>query len=176
MGWETIIAGSVSTGLLMTGVAFFIFRIIMRETISNYFQSKYDEFKNKIDKDMEIHRSHIRLYEFIYPKRLAALDELYELRENVLPENHAPDMEWEDACSEISGSFVPFRRRVKSSIIKYGSILPDHVVGHLRSAILACQNGEYLDGAPANECANRFFEELEKAIAALRKDMEIQIK
>lgn len=180
MDWKTIIAGSISTGLLIIGGVFFSFKTFLAEaikkTIDNHYQSKYEEFKNKIDKDMEIHRSHIRLYEFIYPKKLSALDELYELRENVLPERRTPDMEWEDACEEIAHSFGSFGKKVKSLIIKYGSILPDHIVDLLRSAMFACQNGEHLDDTGANEYANSFFEELEKAISALRKDLEIQIQ
>ena len=137
--------------------------------------------KTKTDKSLEKYKSNIRNLEFVFPKKLDALNAIYSFKIELSPIPHYPDMDWYEACDNIAHSFDIYETNIINLLKQYGSVLPKNVIKKLEAAE-SCStygkfeiNDKYQVSKQGNEYADSFVKHIDEAIDLLKKNLNIHV-
>ncbi|KGR32635.1 hypothetical protein OA39_05000 [Vibrio campbellii] len=143
----------------------------IKEAISNVYR-----------KELEEHKFLLKNSEAVFNFKLEASKALYKIYLNILPKREHPDMDWEEACIQISSSFEIYEKELNEFLCEYQATLTDDILKRIKKAISACSDGSYAFywDAPqfdtnSYEKANELFDSIQEAVEILRREVHEMI-
>ena len=177
---STIITVIISSGIIGIIIKKF-FETKIEKAIEHNYKIKYDSFKKEIDKEIEGYKVKLKLFEFIYPKQLESLQELYNIYKSIIPEFNYPDKDYYDACYDIACSFDNHKNLINNFLKKYANILPEKIIRMLENAEDLCETGKFGVSETTRalsdesyENAKKFWDLINKSFKKLKKILIIE--
>jgi hypothetical protein len=156
--------------------------------INPYFNSRLEKIKKDneieiskvqgtIDIKIELEKLKSKNTEIYFQKQLEAMKELYKLRSKILPNYRMPDMEWDDACSDIAHNFKQIEEDIENYLIEYFSVLQKNIIDKLDSAKNSASEGKFESDPTDLKCyqlADNLWKRVEEANSELKEHIELQ--
>lgn len=147
---------NILTSSSISALVVFGLRTYLSEKIKASIKSDYD-------KKLEDFKSKIKQSEYIRNNRYAALKELYVLYDQICPEKTHPDMDWEDALSDITCGFESHSKQLKKFVRDYGFILDKDISELISDSISYAQNGKFEEDYHQYDYAKKLYESVKEA-------------
>jgi hypothetical protein len=129
--WElfiTIIAMLGGAGVVAGGVAAFVAKFFsdrMLEKQKAELGQETERLKGELVKDTETHKLKLKKQELLFAKELEAATEFFDLHRQIESKYRHPDMEWDEALTDVVEDFGSTEDRLQKFIAKYGPVLSD---------------------------------------------------
>jgi len=139
------------------------------EAEKNRNRTEMASLQNSISKDIESHKANLKYDAKFFEGLFEASDELYSIREKILPEKAHPFMEWDEACIEIAKKFPEIEGWLKTFVLKNYTILPPDILESLRRAEIFCNDGQFSEPEINQEkLADKVFENVNSCCIELK--------
>lgn len=155
MNFTAQIIINVLTSSIVSVFVIFILRTYISEKIKSGIKIEYD-------RKLEDFKSKIKHLEFIRNSRYEALKYLISIYYKIYPELRSPDMEWEDALSDIAEDFKNHKKLLKDFMKSYGHVMDKESTELIEFGILQCEQGIFEDQHNQLEHADKLIKSIIK--------------
>lgn len=138
MNFTSQIIINVFTSSIVSAFVIFVFRTYISEKIKSSIKSEYD-------RKLEDFKSKIKQLEFLRDSRYEALRDLISIYYKIYPELRFPDMEWEDALSDIADDFKNHKKLLTDFMKSHGHVMDKELTELIEFGILQCEQGIFED-------------------------------
>ncbi|MBW2344362.1 MAG: hypothetical protein JRF53_10200 [Deltaproteobacteria bacterium] len=147
--------------------------------VAKYFLENH---KKELNKELSVFETRLKNSIFYFSRQFEALSALYELFYGLLPTKTHPEMEWEDACSEIALDFEQLEKDLNYYLAKHTAVLETDVIDLIREADHLCAEGKFEIGQGGTvtprglNMAEELYKKLSTATNMLRAHVDVQRK
>ena len=147
----------------------------IKESINTFFQKKLEDYKF-ILKNSE------KVFQF----KLDASKELFKIAQDIIPEKTHPDMDWSEACEQITLNYGWLEESLNKFLCEYHATLSPNLYERIQNARKSCfivKSGVTIDSldqpprfnSDAIENAGKLFDIINEAVDVLRIEVQAMI-
>ena len=135
--------------------------------------------QSEISKEVEHHKSKLKLNEKFLENQLEASFKLYKIMKDMVPEKNYPEMDWYEACDEIACNFESLQKQLAEFLENHYTTLPPDIYETLQSTEYLCSDGKLeIDGPDVpeflNKKADEAFENIKESCVKLKSYIDGQ--
>lgn len=105
---SSVIALLGGGGFVLVSICAFLSKYMADRTIEGHktaLNMEMERLKNELAKESDLHKLKIRKAEILFEREMQAMADFSALSRKVRPLYSHPNMEWDDACAEVSSRF-----------------------------------------------------------------------
>ena len=103
-------------------------------------------FESSLSQYFEIHKQKIKNSELFFQKQFEASQALYKIRAEMLPAFSFPDMEWDDALSNMANDLTKTHKSLQKFNSEYYTVLKPEILEKLEFATHQAEEGALYGG------------------------------
>jgi hypothetical protein len=137
--------------------------------------------QHDISKELEDHKSKLKLNEKFLDSQFEASFKLYKIMIDIVPNKHNPEMDWYEACDDIAMKFGTIKEWLSEFLAAHYTTLPSEIFKRIQETENLCSNGSLAihDSEPhipshLNERAELVFENIRTACFDLKSYIDGQ--
>jgi uncharacterized protein with NRDE domain len=135
--------------------------------------------QSDISKDVERHKSKLKINEKFFNNQLEASFKLYKIMKDMVPERTHQDMDWYEACDQIAHDFEKIKNQLSEFLEKHYTTLPPEIYEKLQETEYLCSNGKLEVSSPeitssVNKIADEVFQNIKYSCIKLKSYIDGQ--